>query len=1362
MGRGRVASCSSSRLPRRLPSRLGGGFLSVAAVVLAGACSSAAPPSLEETSVRAFTNGGFETGAAGATPPSWPVTPYLNNDITVQTPQTLAGLDLLTMLAGHSAPKNLTTTLNAPGGPLSKIDPDLGAGASLRWPRYGNQCALVNQHSSTNFGGGPTGNGQNVNSMAQTMTIGAGDVDPADGLVHVRFVVAPVLQNPAHPADEQPYYFVQLTDLTTTAILYSDFNLSGAAGIPWKTVNGGTPNEIDYTDWQLVDISPSGGSLAMGDKVELQIIASGCQPGGHFGEIYVDGAGATVPGLFVVGTGPAQANQCSNVTYTLTYENGGATPAAGVSITFNTPPQTTYQSVTAPGLVCTNPGVGNAGAVVCTDATPLGAGVQGSLQVTVKINCAATGIVTAGNYWIQGTGVTPLLGPHVNTTIGCSLDSQCIAGNWCDETLSQCTPTFSNGTAVPNDPSHTNPTINGTCTAAAGAVVCTSAVCDADNKCGYKNGDGACTAANGAVVCRSGACDPDGKCGYANGDGPCTAVDGGVVCRSGACSVSGECEPAGGCDVDADCSAGNWCAESTHTCTPKIANGGPVPTDGPHTNPTLNGVCTAGAGALVCVSAVCDTHDNKCGYANGDGPCTALDGGVVCRSGACSSNLTCEPVGGCNVDADCTAANWCDESTHTCTPKLANGTIVPTDPPHTGPSLNGMCTVAAGALVCLSGVCDVNDNECGYANGDGPCTVPTGPTECRSGACSLGGTCEPAGGCAIDADCTTSQYCNTPTSACVPKLPNGQPVPTVTGHTPTLNGTCTALAGASACVSGVCDVNDNDCGYANGDGPCTGVTGGVVCRSGTCSTNLTCEPAGGCDVDADCTGGDWCDESTHVCTAPLANGTPVPTDPPHVGPALNGTCTAAAGTLVCASTVCDTKDNECGYANGDGPCTVATATECRSGTCSPTGGVCIPSAGCVVDSDCSVAQYCNTPTNLCVTKVPNGQDVPTVTGHTPTLDGTCTAAAGTAACASGVCDTNDNKCGYANGDGPCTATDGATDCRSAECSTNLTCEPAGGCNVDADCATGTWCLETIHQCVAQSPNGTAVPTDPTHTNPTLNGTCTAAAGTLVCVSGVCDVKDNKCGYANGDGPCTASDGTADCRSMTCATSGTNAGLCVACIDNAECPAGSSICDTGNNTCVQCTASSQCPMDTPVCNTASGTCATACTTDANCPNADWCDITTGTDGLCTPKIPNGKPLPTTPSSVATCSAAVGKRVCVSGVCDSVNNTCGATPDAGTPDAGTGCKNDGECGGGKYCDAGTCVPTLPLGQACDRNPECTQADCAAGICSEIVSSGAGVFCAVQAPGNAGGDADWSVIGVMLGLAGVSVGRRRRRAA
>ena len=68
------------------------------------------------------------------------------------------------------------------------------------------------------------------------------------------------------------------------------------------------------------------------------------------------------------------------------------------------------------------------------------------------------------------------------------------------------------------------------------------------------------------------------------------------------------------------------------------------------------------------MSGVCDTKDNECGYANGDGPCTAANGDVVCRSGTCSANGTCEPAGGCNVDADCTNASLpvCDTGTHQC------------------------------------------------------------------------------------------------------------------------------------------------------------------------------------------------------------------------------------------------------------------------------------------------------------------------------------------------------------------------------------------------------------------------------------------------------------------------------------------------------------------------------------------------------------------------------------------------------------------------------------------------------------------------------------------------------------------------
>jgi hypothetical protein len=215
--------------------------------------------------------------------------------------------------------------------------------------------------------------------------------------------------------------------------------------------------------------------------------------------------------------------------------------------------------------------------------------------------------------------------------------------------------------------------------------------------------------------------------------------------------------------VDADCTGGKWCDESVSTCTSPLANGAAMPTDAPHTNPALDGRCSASAGALVCASGVCDGVDNECGYANGDGPCNATNAPTVCRSGACSSDGTCEPVSGCNVDADCPAGNWCNVTAHTCTPKLANGAPIPSDPAHRSPALAGACTDAVGQLVCVAAACDVKNNECGYANGDGPCTTATGPSVCQSGACSADGTCEPNGGCNVDADCT-----NPATPACAP------------------------------------------------------------------------------------------------------------------------------------------------------------------------------------------------------------------------------------------------------------------------------------------------------------------------------------------------------------------------------------------------------------------------------------------------------------------------------------------------------------------------------------------------------------------------------------------------------------------
>ena len=99
------------------------------------------------------------------------------------------------------------------------------------------------------------------------------------------------------------------------------------------------------------------------------------------------------------------------------------------------------------------------------------------------------------------------------------------------------------------------------------------------------------------------------------------------------------------------------------------------------------------------------------------------NGGTVCRSTACSTNGKCEPLGGCNVDADCAASKLVhgDERTRA-RPSSPTRQPVPTDLAPMAPTrpLNGICTASAGTLVCQSGVCDTKDNDCGYANGDGP------------------------------------------------------------------------------------------------------------------------------------------------------------------------------------------------------------------------------------------------------------------------------------------------------------------------------------------------------------------------------------------------------------------------------------------------------------------------------------------------------------------------------------------------------------------------------------------------------------------------------------------------------------------
>jgi uncharacterized repeat protein (TIGR01451 family) len=558
------------------------GFTGLTSLPLLAACATnisvdTDKPELGQARSAAFANGGFETGALDSEPAApWVVASYLNPGITVAASgfQTKASLNL--GVGGGNQ------TFIVGGATNSQIDPAVGAGGSLRFPRYGVQSTYVNSR---------TGNNRNANGLSQKHTIGMGDIDPTDMKVHLRFTAAPVVENPNHQANQQPYYYVELRNVTKGTILYSDFNLSNQPGVPWKTGIGQTL----YTDWQLVDIAPGAGAVA-GDEVELEIIAAGCSLGGHYGRVYVDGFGAVIPGLFVSGTGPAQVNAGDDITYNVAYKNGSAAPATNTVINFTTPPGTTFKSYTPPaGATCTTPAVGATGTIKCTFAAPIAAGAGGSFMVMLNVDATTTGTIVEGNYDIGSTEESPLLGNQIKTRVGCAEDPLCATGKWCNISASKCLPTIANGTAVATDTGHTAPVLDGTCSAPAAALVCSSGVCDtADSLCGLANGSGVCTVANQATVC-----------------------------RSGSCSVSGKCKVAGSCLLDADCTGGNWCDITATTCKPKLPSGQPLPTDPAHSMPTLDGKCSAAAATLVCASGLCDNTTNKC---KANGPDADMDG----------------------------------------------------------------------------------------------------------------------------------------------------------------------------------------------------------------------------------------------------------------------------------------------------------------------------------------------------------------------------------------------------------------------------------------------------------------------------------------------------------------------------------------------------------------------------------------------------------------------------------------------------------------------------------------------------------------------------------------------------------------
>ena len=394
--------------------------LALAVVALVTGCNRPASPSADagpggvpaspRTPEAAFVNGDFENDPVGTTPPSgWTVQNYLNSagvsGTATAPPSSFAALQL----TGLGTAVNETFTVG--GTTLSQVDPDLGAAQPFRQPIYGSRSVRVNYKDA-----GAIGKNRNSNLIRQSMTIGLGDIDPSDGLAHVRFVVSPVLENPSHAFNQQPYFFIELLNLTRGTTLYTGFNVAGQAGVPWKTTTSlVTGNAVQWLDWQLVDLSTAGSALAIGDQVQLTVVASGCSLGGHFGRIYLDGMGTTIPGPYVTATAPGSVNAGTTLTYTLRYANGASTAAVGAHVDMVTPPSTTFAS-TAGLAGCTTPAAGAAGTISCPLGT-LTPGAAGTFTVTVNVAAGATGTIVNGNYSIGAIAAQTLLGMAVKTTV---------------------------------------------------------------------------------------------------------------------------------------------------------------------------------------------------------------------------------------------------------------------------------------------------------------------------------------------------------------------------------------------------------------------------------------------------------------------------------------------------------------------------------------------------------------------------------------------------------------------------------------------------------------------------------------------------------------------------------------------------------------------------------------------------------------------------------------------------------------------------------------------------------------------------------------------------------------------------------
>lgn len=215
-----------------------------------------------------FQNGGFEQNSFAG----WTIDGGTNPGLAGSPPFTGASVQITPGAAGPAA---VIGTMSDPHAP------------TLTLPRVGQYTARLNDENS----------GALITTMRQTDTVTAADVDSVDGMPHIRFAFAPVLEDPNHSPEDQPYFYVVVRNLADNSVLFEQFAYSGQPGVNFLPGDG----SWKYLPFQDVDaVLPLS---AIGQQIELTVVAADCSLGAHGGYVYIDGFGSAPVGPVDPGAG---------------------------------------------------------------------------------------------------------------------------------------------------------------------------------------------------------------------------------------------------------------------------------------------------------------------------------------------------------------------------------------------------------------------------------------------------------------------------------------------------------------------------------------------------------------------------------------------------------------------------------------------------------------------------------------------------------------------------------------------------------------------------------------------------------------------------------------------------------------------------------------------------------------------------------------------------------------------------------------------------------------------------------------------------------------------------------------------------